>query len=350
MVGRQLPFFSAVVPFWLVAAMAGWGGMVEVWPACLVSGVSFAVVQFLVSNYHGPWVVDIAGAIVSILALVALLRVWQPRRIWRFPHDDGATDPHPGRHDRRAMARAWLPWLILSLLVFVWGLPSVKAVLDHIASPQCAGPAARRRGLPGPAGRAGRHARGGDVHAQLALGDRHEPASRGPHRRQRARPRPRTHGPGVRPHALARTLVAADHRDNAGPRVHDSLRGPGRHDGLRVRTHGPAVSVLLPAARLAGVALTGSDTSSNVLFGNLQQITAQQVGVSPVLAAAANSSGGVMGKMIDAQSIVVAGVATEQEGQEGAILRYVFLHSLALATLVGLLVLSQAYLFPGMIP
>jgi lactate permease len=99
-----------------------------------------------------------------------------------------------------------------------------------------------------------------------------------------------------------------------------------------------------------GVALTGSDTSSNILFGNLQQITAQRLGISPVLAAAANSSGGVMGKMIDAQSIVVAGVATGQHGQEGRILRYVFMHSLALAVLVGLLVALQAYVFPGIVP
>jgi lactate permease len=120
--------------------------------------------------------------------------------------------------------------------------------------------------------------------------------------------------------------------------------------GLAFASTGIFFPFFSPILGWLGVALTGSDTSSNVLFGNLQQITAERVGISPILAAASNSSGGVMGKMIDAQSIVVAGVATGQHGQEGTILRYVFLHSLALVVLVGLLVVVQAYLVPQMIP
>jgi lactate permease len=120
--------------------------------------------------------------------------------------------------------------------------------------------------------------------------------------------------------------------------------------GLALASTGRLFPFFSPMLGWLGVALTGSDTSSNVLFGNLQRVSAQQLGISPILTAASNSSGGVMGKMIDAQSIVVAGVATGQVGQEGKILRYVFFHSLALATLVGILVLLQAYVFPGMIP
>jgi lactate permease len=120
--------------------------------------------------------------------------------------------------------------------------------------------------------------------------------------------------------------------------------------GLAFASTGALFPFFSPLLGWLGVALTGSDTSSNVLFGNLQVVSAQQIGMSPILAAASNSSGGVMGKMIDAQSIVVASVATGQHGKEGEILRYVFWHSLALACLVGLLVLVQAYLLPGMIP
>jgi lactate permease len=120
--------------------------------------------------------------------------------------------------------------------------------------------------------------------------------------------------------------------------------------GLAFASSGLLFPFFSPLLGWLGVALTGSDTSSNVLFGNLQQITAQQLGISPVLATSANSSGGVMGKMIDAQSIVVAGVATGQQGEEGTILRYVFFHSFVLAILVGILIFFQAYVFPEMIP
>src|SRR6185436_16537611 len=131
MVGRQLPVFSLVVPFWMIAVMAGRRGLREVWPACLVAGASFGAAQLTLSNLHGPWLVDVVGAALSMLALFVLLRFWQPRSVWRFPHDDGAP-PAEARPDRRATARAWMPWLLLSLFVFVWGIPSVKRALDGL--------------------------------------------------------------------------------------------------------------------------------------------------------------------------------------------------------------------------
>ena len=134
MVGRQLPFFSIIVPFWLVWAFAGFGGMLEVWPALLVAGAFFAVPQFLVSNLHGPWLVDVIAAVVSILALLVFLRFWHPRKIW------GLNGSEVGREARKAHAysraeivKAWTPWLVLSILVFIWGIPQVKAYLDGIS-------------------------------------------------------------------------------------------------------------------------------------------------------------------------------------------------------------------------
>lgn len=336
MVGRQLPFFSVLVPFGVVWAMAGRRAMLEVWPACLASGLSFAVVQFLVSNYHGPWVVDIAGAIVSILALVLLLRFWQPRSVWRFADESekaAGVGPASLQPSSREAIVAWLPWLILSILVLLWGLPPVKSWLNHLST------------------------------VQLPIPYLDKMIFRAPP----VVPQPKAEeaifvfnwlsatGTGLLLSGLisglllrlsplrlmmifARTLkrVRFSLLTIAAMLALGFITRFGGLDatmGLAFASTGilfPFFSALL---RWLGVALTGSDTSSNVLFGNLQQITAQQLGLSPVLAAAANSSGGVMGKMMDAQSLVVASVATGQEGGEGGILRYVFFHSVALAAL-----------------
>jgi len=350
MVGRQLPFFSVIVPFWLVWAMAGWRGMLEVWPACLTAGATFAIVQFLVSNYHGPWLVDIAGAIVSILSLVILLKVWQPRTQWRFPDEQGGEAAGAAHPSRSQALRAWMPWVILSALVFLWGLPQVKAWMNSISIVQIPVPYLDKAVLRAPPvvaqpkaeeavfvlnwlSATGTGLLAASVLSGLLL--------------------------GLRPRQLVQLFGRTLHRVRFSLLTIAGMLALGfntRYGGLDA-TMGLAFAstgVLFPffSAMLGwlGVALTGSDTSSNVLFGNLQQITAEQLGISPVLAAAANSSGGVMGKMIDAQSIVVASVATNQHGAEGDILRYVFFHSLALASLVGVLVYLQAYVFPWMVP
>jgi lactate permease len=349
MVGRQLPFFSLLVPFWLVWAMAGWKAMREVWPACLVAGATFGLFQFLVSNYHGPWLVDIIAAIVSILSLVILLRFWQPATTWRFDHDAAVADDEVQR-SRAEVMRAWMPWVVLSLLVFVWGLPSFKAWLDSLSVGRWPVPFLHQNVFRAPPVVAAPRAEDAifvfnwlsatgtslllaGVIAGTALGL----------------------GAGT----LARLFVRTVWRVRWSMVTIAAMMALGfttRYGGLDASmgfafaSTGVLFPFFSPMLGWLGVALTGSDTSSNVLFGNLQQITAEQVGVSPLLAAASNSSGGVMGKMIDAQSIVVAGVATGQQGQEGAILRSVFWHSLALASLVGVLVLLQAYVFPWMIP
>jgi lactate permease len=350
MVGRQLPVFSLIIPFWLVWAMCGFRSMREVWPACLVSGLTFAVAQFVVSNYHGPWLVDIVGALVSILSLVALLRVWQPKTIWRFEDERQVKVTNGPALEAGAVVRAWMPWAILSLLVFAWGLPQMKALLNGLSNPSLAIPmldhAIFRAPPVVPAPKSeeavfvfnwlsatGTSLLIAGIVSGLMLGV----------------------GPARLVRLFGRTLwrVRMSLITIAAMLALGFTTRYGGLDatmGLAFASTGVLFPFFSPMLGWLGVALTGSDTSSNVLFGNLQQITAQQLGISPLLAAASNSSGGVMGKMIDAQSIVVASVATEQQGQEGVILRYVFFHSLALACLVGLLVLLQAYVFPGIVP
>jgi len=349
MVGRQLPFFSVLVPFWLVWAFAGWRGMKEVWPACLTAGTSFAAAQFLMSNYHGPWLVDIVGSIASILALIVLFFVWQPRAgtadfAKETPAEAGSTP------DGRATFYAWMPWGILSLMVFTWGLPPVKAALNRVFL------------------------------FALEVPYLHRAVERVPPVVAAARPEDAVFNfnllsatgtslliagllsgllLGLKPGELFRVLLGTLKRVRFSLVTIAAMLALGfttRYAGLDATlglafaSTGFLFPFFSPMLGWLGVALTGSDTSSNVLFGNLQQITAEQLGFSPVLASAANSSGGVMGKMIDAQSIVVASVATNQHGHEGDILRYVFFHSLALAALVGLLVLAQAYLAPWIVP
>jgi lactate permease len=134
--GRILPFFSVLVPFWLVWAFAGFAGMIEVWPAVLVAGVFFAIPQFLISNFHGPWLVDVVAAVVSMAALIGFLLRWRPKRIWGFEHEGERAARGTHGHSRALVARAWIPWLILSVLVFAWGLPTVKTALDKLSAPK----------------------------------------------------------------------------------------------------------------------------------------------------------------------------------------------------------------------
>jgi lactate permease len=356
MVGRQLPFFSVIVPFWLVWAMAGRKGMMEVWPACFVSGTTFAIAQFLVSNYHGPWVVDIAGAIFSIAGLVILLSFWQPRNVWRFadeiPHD--ATKPGQGRAavepTRGEVIRAWMPWAILSTLVFVWGLPQMKAFLNSVSVLQFPIPYLNGAIFRMPPVVTESHAEPAIFvfNWLSATGTSLVLAAIISGLLLRLSPGELVRIFGKTLHRVRHSLLTIAAMLALG--FTTRYGGLDATMGLAFASTGFMFPFFSPLLGWLGVALTGSDTSSNVLFGNLQQITAQQVGISPLLAAAANSSGGVMGKMIDAQSIVVASVATGQVGGEGEILRYVFWHSLVLACLVGVLVFLQAYVFTWMIP
>jgi lactate permease len=354
--GRILPFFSIIVPFWLVWAFAGFRGMIEIWPALLVAGAFFAIPQFLISNFHGPWLVDILASIFSIIGLVLFLLVWRPKRIWGI-REDGASQPDAKacdlanhrahlKHGRGDIIRAWLPWAILSVLVFIWGIPQVKAFLDGLSSVKVPAPLVNNliyRMPPVVAAPAAETAvfsfnwlsftgTGIFIAAMISA------ALMGYTLRGAAK----TWWATLRRVRFSLLTVAA--MLSLGYITRYS--GLDAAMGLTFAKTGKLYPLFGTLLGWLGVALTGSDTSSNVLFGSLQRISAEQIGLNPTLMAAANSCGGVMGKMIDAQSIVVASTATRWYGHEGDILRYVFFHSLALAVLVGLMVSLQSYVFP----
>jgi lactate permease len=359
MAGRILPFFSLIVPFWLIWAFCGFDGMMEIWPAILVAGGSFAVAQYTISNHHGPWLVDVGASVVSMACLIAFLMIWHPQRIWTLEGEEAKTS-HKAAHGYSTgeVVRAWVPWLILSVLVFVWGTQTGKRIMNNASFD----PAVKTTS--------------NITNPQFPVPGLHNMVERTP--------------PVVTKNAKEGAVFGLNWLSATGT----SICIAGIISGLVMGFSIPNIfkvymktivkvrfSLITIAAMMAvgfmtryagldatmglafartghlypffgtllgwlGVALTGSDTSSNVLFGSLQKISAQQVGVSPVLMSAANSCGGVMGKMIDAQSIVVASTATQWYGHEGDILRYVFFHSIALACLVGILVYLMAYVAP----
>ncbi len=344
MVARQLPPFSLIVPFWLVAAYAGWRGMLAVWPALLVAGAAFAIPQYLMATYHGPWLVDIVAAICSMVALGAFLRVWKPKDA-----SAGFSPPLPLHHTLPLppapvlnIGRAWMPWIVLAVFVFAWGTPVVKAGLNSISAPTVEVPAlhlAVERTPPVVV----------ESRSEAAIFTFNWLSATGTAILLAGVLAGALMGAG--PRGIARAYGDALRRARIPLLTIAAMFGVGfvmRYSGLDAilglafaRT-GPLYPFFGTMLGWLGVALTGSDTSSNVLFGSLQVLTANQLGISAVLMAAANSSGGVMGKMIDAQSIVVAGAATGYIGHEGVILRRIFWHSLALASLVGVWVMVLA--------
>lgn len=352
MVGRQLGLISVIIPFWLVAAQTGWRGMLGVWPACLVTGVSFGLTQFLVSNLHGPWLVGIISAFVSMASLVLLMKVWKPAAEITDgepvePAAQGTTEkPEPPW-------KAWLPWIFLSVLVFIWGLPTVKNSLNGWFAPNLPVPGLDNRvlrvapivPLPTPEhaifsfnllSATGTALLLAGAAAGLCLGFTPTKLLRLYWRTVCA----------VRVSLLTIALMLA-----LGFTTRYS--GTDTTVGLALASTGWLFPFFSPLIGWLGVALTGSDTSSNVLFGNLQQVTAQRLNFPPLLMASANSSGGVMGKMIDSQSIVVASVATgghPKSPDAGTILRSVFWHSLALAIVMGILIFLQATVWSWMVP
>jgi lactate permease len=347
MAGRQLPIFSLIIPFWLVWAYVGFRGMVQVWPALLVAGIAFAVPQFLISNFHGPWLVDIVAALSCLAAVTVFLLKWRPKQIWGLDgHDKDAIARASHGYSTAQVARAWTPWVILSVLVFIWGIPQMKAFLDGLWI------------------------------YKFPIPGLHNMIMRVPPVVTAAKPEAAVYafnilsatGTGIFIASIISAILM-------GYSISDTFRLYFRTIktvrfslltiaamlalGFTTRYSGLDATLGLTFAKTGflypffgtllgwlGVALTGSDTASNVLFGSLQRISAEQIGISPTLMASANSTGGVMGKMIDAQSIVVASTATQWYGHEGDILRWVFWHSLALASLMGVLVFLQAYVFP----
>jgi len=390
MIGRILPWTAVIVPFWLVRAMVNWADTVEVLPAILVVGCSFALTQFLWSNYVDSNLVDIMGGVVSILATVAFLRFWKPKRIWRFDYDKVASSLPPPTaqimddlggewvaenfdgyvkvrsYPAVKVLRAWMPFGILSLVVLLWGLPSIKLAMNQATTPAFRVVLADGKVRPGPPG--------WDVPYLHDAIDRAAPVV--------SKPTPEAARYdfnwlsatgtgcflaatasglllGLAPLQLMRIFWRTLVRMRLAMIAISFMLGLGyvtRYSGLdavlglALTRTGWAYPFFGTFLGWLGVALTGSDTSSNALFGSLQRITSQQLGIDPVLMSAANSAGGVMGKMVDAQSITIATAATEQVGNEGIIFRFVVWHSVALGAIVGIIVMLYAYVFPHVVP
>ena len=356
MVGRQLPFFSLLVPFWLICAFAGWRGMIAIWPAILVTGVSFAIPQFVISNYINPWIVDIGASLISMGCLILFLKVWQPRELWLSPalrgkDESAATMTAPKAMDKTALTQAqlWgalLPWIIVCVVMLIWGtgdfknwankffvwnyeVPDLDKMINKV--PPVAAKATPERAVFGFTylSFTGTGMLIAAIISGFLMG--FSPA------RMIAE-----YGRTIKLCAISLITISAMLAIGTLTR----LSGVDATLGLAFAATGVLYPFFGTLLGWLGVALTGSDTASNILFGNLQRITSEQLNLSPILMGAANSSGGVMGKMIDAQSIVVASTATNWYGHEGSILRYVFLHSIVLACLVGVLVTLQAYVYP----
>jgi lactate permease len=361
MIGRILPLTAVIVPFWLVRAMVSWAETIEVLPAILVVGISFAGTQYFWSNHMDSNLVDIAAGVASMVATVLFLRVWRPKRIWRFEderEEDAAkmARAEAVRHYTGGqIAKAWMPFAILSVFVLLWGLPSVKAAMGKATTPAYA-------------------AGGWDVPYLHKAVSRSQPVV--------AKPTPENAKfdlnwltatgtgcflaallagtiLGLKPMRMLQIFGHTLYRLRFAVVAMSCMLGLGyvtRYSGmdavlgLAFTRTGWLFPFFGTYIGWLGVALTGSDTSSNALFGSLQRITAEQLHLSPILMCATNSAGGVMGKMIDAQSICIATAATNQVGNEGIIFRFVFWHSVALAAIVGVIVMLYAYVFPQFIP
>jgi lactate permease len=390
MIGRILPFTAVIVPFWLVRTMVSWQETFEVLPAILVVGVSFALTQFFWSNYVDSNLVDIMGGVVSIIAVVVFLRFWKPKKIWRFDYDKNATPLPPptgeisdqfggewsaekfdgyvkvSPYTAGQVLRAWMPFAILSVFVLLWGVPSIKLAMNRATTPAFRVVLADGKPRPGPPGWDVPYLHGAIYRAAPVVTKPTAEPARYDFNWLSAT------GTGCFFAAIVSGLLLG-----LGPvqlikvfwrtlvRMRLAMVAISFMLGLGYVTRYSGLDAVLGLAFTRtgwlypffgtflgwlGVALTGSDTSSNALFGSLQRITSQQLGIDPVLMCAANSAGGVMGKMVDAQSITIATAATEQVGNEGIIFRFVVWHSVALGAIVGIIVMLYAYVFRAAVP
>jgi lactate permease len=390
MIGRILPFTAVIVPFWLVRTMVGWQETFEVFPAILVVGFSFALTQFFWSNYVDSNLVDIMGGVVSIIAVVTFLRFWKPKKIWRFDYDKDATPlPRPTAevedqvggewsadkfdgyvkarpYSAAQVSKAWMPFAVLSVFVLLWGLPSIKLSMNQATTPAFRVVLASGKPRPGPPGWDVPYLHNAIYRAAPVVTKPTAEPARYDFNWLSAT------GTGCFFAAIVSGLLLG-----LGPvqlmkvfwrtlvRMRLAMIAISFMLGLGYVTRYSGLDAVLGLAFTRtgwlypffgtflgwlGVALTGSDTSSNALFGSLQRITSQQLGIDPVLMCAANSAGGVMGKMVDAQSITIATSATEQVGNEGIIFRFVVWHSVALGTIVGIIVMLYAYVFRWAVP
>ena len=358
MAGRQLPFMTIIVLFWLMAIMDGWRGVKETWPAVLVGGGSFALGQFLTANYIGPELPDITSAIFALVTLTTFLKFWQPKRIFRFDTEPGAAKIQttaPAKLTTGMVIKAWSPFIILTAMVTIWSLKPFKALFASggaLSGTVFSIPVPMLHNLvqkmapvvaaPTPYGAVysfnwlsatGTAILIAAVLAILLL--RLKPAvavrTLGETFRELALP---IYSIGM---VLAFAFIA-------------NYSGLSTTLAMALAHTGKAFAFFSPFLGWVGVFLTGSDTSANALFGALQATTAAQLGLPEVLAVTANTTGGVTGKMISPQSIAIACAAVGLAGKESDLFRFTVKHSLAFLVLIGIICTLQAYVFPWMIP
>lgn len=353
-VGRQLPFLSLLIPLYLVVLMSGWKAAKEVFPAALVTGFTFAIAQWWSSNYLGAYLPDIISSLASLIVLTVFLRYWKPKNIWRFPHERDKKEEVVSSHKYSTgqIVKAWSPFAILTLLVAIWGTPGFKAWATnaglYVGIPRWPGlhglvykaaPIVPKPSLYAASYKWDWFAAGGTailiaaIISMFILGVKPSKALA-------------VFGRTLKQLMFSIITIASV----LGFAYLANYSGLSFTLGILFASTGAFFPFLSPVLGWLGVFLTGSDTSANALFGKLQQVTAEQIGVNPVLTVAANSSGGVVGKMISPQSIAVAAAATGLVGRESELLRFTIKHSLLILLVVCIIVTLQAYVVPGMIP
>ena len=351
MVGRTLPLISVFVPLYLVVLMAGWKKGLEVWPACFVSGGSFAIAQYFSANspLTAPLLPDLIASIASIICTVLFLKVWHPKESWHFDHEPKREGKEKLRFTGGQVFRAWAPFIILSLFVCAWGIKPVNQALDQITKTLF------------------------DFSFPIAGLDKMVIDQAG-----KAKPAVfkfnflSAAGTAILFAWFFSIVVMGASLKTAGGVARDTLKtlqwpivtiatilgfayimnfsGMAITLGYAVATTGAAFPFFAALLGWLGVFMTGSDTSTNALFGKLQAVTAEKIGIDPVITMSANTCGGVCGKMISPQSISVATGSTGMVGRESEIFRFTFKHSIAMACIVGVLHLLWAYVFPGIVP
>lgn len=359
MVGRQLPFMVPIVLIWVMAIMDGWRGVKEMFPAIVVGSLSFSITQWATSNYLGPELPDITAAVVTLASLTILCKFWQPKTIFRFEHDKDdpeveQIDTHQ-RYSVGQIVRAWMPFTFLTVMVTIWSVAPFKALFKH----------------------------GGPLESwvlQFPIPSLHNLVQKMPPVVAQATDYAAMYkfdwfsatGTAIFVAAFITIVFLRMKPAQAVSTLAETLKelripiisigmvlafafianysGLSATLALALAHTGDAFTFFSPFLGWIGVFLTGSDTSANALFSALQATTAHQIGVSDILLVAANTSGGVTGKMISPQSIAIACAAVGLVGRESDLFRFTVKHSLIFGAIIGVIVTLQAYVFPGMIP
>ncbi|MEG0482964.1 MAG: L-lactate permease [Acinetobacter sp.] len=359
MVGRQLPFMVIIVLFWIMAIMDGWRGVKETWPAVIVGGGSFAIAQYLTSNFVGPELPDITAAIASLVSLTILLRFWQPKHIFRFANEDNIDENLAEQKQKKysiaQIAKAWSPFAILTAMVTIWSVKPFKDLFTKDGALH-------------------------DMVISIKVPYLHQLVQKMPPVVPEIKDYDAIYkfdwfsatGTAILIAAIITIIFLKMKPKEAvitfGETVNElkipiysigmvlafafiaNYSGMSATLALALAHTGQAFTFFSPFLGWLGVFLTGSDTSANALFGALQATTAQQIGVPEVLLVAANTSGGVTGKMISPQSIAIACAAVGLVGKESDLFRFTVKHSITFTVMIGIIITLQAYVFPWMIP